>query len=92
MPNDELYGAFKGLTYGLAQVCSGTDNAGAKTKGFKDVYNYIMSDSDHQRQAQFLIMLPETLSEKQCRILLDGMAKEYQGCDGWLAYVSRECE
>jgi len=30
-------------------------------------------------------------SEPQRQILLDGMAKEYAGTEGWMAYVDREC-
>ncbi len=50
----------------------------------------IMSDSDHPRQQAFLMMIRVKLSEKQCIVLLDGLAKEYAGLDGWMAYVDRE--
>lgn len=52
----------------------------------------IMSDSDHAHQASFLMMLDGTIpAEGHRRILLDGLAREYAGVDGWMAYVDREC-
>jgi|GEM_PF-2169768 len=87
-----LYSNLKGKAYGLACITSSRDNRSAKQDGYADVYDLVMSDSNHKRQAFFLMMLPQQLSEKQRQILLDGMAKEYQSCDGWMAYVDRECQ
>ena len=37
------------------------------------------------------MMLPEAIpAEAHRQILLDGMAREYAGVDGWMAYVERE--
>ncbi|ACN14572.1 hypothetical protein HRM2_14630 [Desulforapulum autotrophicum HRM2] len=87
-----LYSNLKGKAYGLACITSSRDNRSAKQEGYADVYDLIMSDSNHNRQAFFLMMLPHQQSEKQRQILLDGMAKEYQNCSSWLEYVDRECE
>src|SRR4051812_22005544 len=85
-----LYSVVKGRAYALATTVSGKSNADAKDAGFKDVFDYIMSDSDHPRQAAFLIALPDLLPEGHRKILLDGLAKEYAGLDGWMQYVDRE--
>lgn len=51
----------------------------------------IMSDSDHARMPMFLGLLPSAIpAEAHRQILLDGMAREYAGADGWMAYVDRE--
>ena len=87
----ELYNNLKGRAYGAACACSGCDNRSARQAGHKDVFALIMSDSDHPRQFAFLAQIVGPFTEKQCLILLDGLAKEYQKCDGWAAYVEREC-
>jgi hypothetical protein len=59
----------------------------------EDAFAAIMSDSDHSRQASFLTMLEGAIpAEGHRRILLDGLAREYAGVDGWMAYVDRECK
>lgn len=59
----------------------------------EDAFAVIMSDSDHTRQASFLMMLESVIpAEGHRRILLDGLAREYAGVDGWMAYVDRECK
>ena len=87
-----LYDITKGKAYSLATTISGKSNGDAKTAGFKDVFDYIMSDSDHPRQAIFLSMLMDVMSEGHRKILLDGMAQEYAGLPDWMAYVDRETE
>ena len=88
--NLTLYENLKGQVYDLAQVAAGRGNAEAQTEGYRDVYDLIMSDSDHLRQQAFLGMIMTRLSDKQRPVLLDGMAKEYASSDGWMAYVDRE--
>lgn len=88
--NTPLYEALKGQAYEIAQVAASRGNAEAKTEGYRDVYHMIMSDSDHPRQQAFLMMLESQLSEKQRIVLLDGLANEYAGLDGWMSYVDRE--
>jgi hypothetical protein len=91
MADADLYGIMKGKTYSLATTTSGKSNEDARTAGFKDVFDYIMSDSDHPRQPTFLMQLPDVLpAEAHRKILLDGMAREYAGVGGWRAYVDRE--
>ena len=86
-----LYEIMKGRAYYLAETISGKTNENAKAAGFRDVFDYIMSDSDHPRQAAFLMQLSGALpAEGHRQILLDGMAKEYAGVDGWMKYVDRE--
>lgn len=86
-----LYGIMKGRSYGVAQVASGCSNAEAQARGFADLFEMIMSDSDHARQATFLLLLPSTIpAEVHRRILLDGMAKEYVDCEDWMAYADKE--
>lgn len=59
----------------------------------EDLLALIMKDSDDPRQALFLMHLPEHIpSDAHRRILLDGMAREYAGVDGWMTYVAREAE
>jgi hypothetical protein len=87
---DRLYDIMKGKAYSLAATVSGKTNPDAQTAGFKDVFDYIMSDSDHPRQAAFLLSLSDVLPEGHRLILLDGMAKEYTNLDSWMAYVDRE--
>jgi hypothetical protein len=50
-----------------------------------------MSDSDHPRQQQFLLLVQQEFSEGHRQILLDGLANEYADLDGWMAYAVREC-
>jgi hypothetical protein len=86
-----LYDIMKGKAYSLATTTSGKGNADAKAAGFKDVFDYIMSDSDDPRHALFLMMLnDDVMVEGHRRILLDGMAQEYAGLPNWMAYVDRE--
>ena len=86
-----MYSNLKGLAYPAACLASGRSNQEAATAGFSDVFDLIMSDSDHPRQGVFLMRLMAALSEKQRQILLDGLAAEYADCANWLAYVDREC-
>lgn len=59
----------------------------------EDAFAVIMADSDDSRQAHFLMMLEGSIpAEGHRRILLDGLAREYAGVDGWMAYVDRECK
>ncbi|GJD96603.1 hypothetical protein [Methylobacterium iners] len=88
--NSPLYENLKGQVYDIAQIAAGRGNAEAQTEGFRDVYDLIMSDSDHPRQPAFLGLIMDRLSEKQRPILLDGLAREYAGVDSWMAYVDRE--
>jgi len=87
----DLYGIMKGKAYGLATITCGRNNAEAKTEGYRDVFDLLMSDSDHPRQSQFLLQLQSILPEGHRVILLDGLAKEYAGLSGWQEYVEREC-
>lgn len=88
--HDPLYENLKGKAYHLAETITAHTHITAKAKGFEDLWDMIMSDSDHVRQFTFLTQLHTVLSESQRQILLDGLAKQYQDCDGWLAYVDRE--
>jgi hypothetical protein len=89
-PSPDLYGIVKGRAYALATTISGKTNGDAQQAGFEDVFDYIMSDSDHPRQASFLLALPDIMPEGHRKILLDGLAKEYAGLGGWMEYVDRE--
>lgn len=87
-----VYAVVKGRAYALAQTVTGRSNGDAQREGFKDVFDLLMSDSDHQRQQQFLLQLPAHFAEGHRKIFLDGLAKEYAGVDGWLAYVDKEAK
>jgi hypothetical protein len=87
---NDLYAILKGKAYGAATVTSGHSNADAKRSGYKDVYDLIMSDSDHPRQPAFLALLSRDLPEGHRKVLLDGLAREYAAAGGWMAYVDRE--
>ena len=81
-----LYPILKGRAYHLAQMSIAPCPQG------EDLLAVIMSDSDHARQATFLLLLPQHIpSEAHRQILLDGLAREYAGVDGWMAYVALEC-
>lgn len=88
--NMSVYEIVKGKIYPLVQIVTGRSNSDAMTEGYRDIYELLMSDSDHPRQQQFLMQLPAHLPEGHRQILLDGLAKEYAGVDGWMAYVARE--
>ncbi|GLR87689.1 hypothetical protein GCM10007857_44000 [Bradyrhizobium iriomotense] len=81
----DLYSIMKARALPLARTIVMNPN--------EDAFATIMSDSDDPRQASFLMMLKGTIpAERHRRILLDGLAREYSGVDGWLAYVDRECK
>jgi hypothetical protein len=82
----DLYAIVRGKAYRLAQTIIAPKYEG------EDLLKTIMSDSDDSRLASFMILLPQHIpAEAHCQILLDGMAKEYAGVEGWMAYVDREC-
>ena len=81
-----LYPVMKGKAYRLAQTIIAPREQG------EDLLAVIMSDSDHARQPAFLMLLPQHIpSEAHRQILLDGLARECAGVDGWMAYVALEC-
>lgn len=87
-----FYQIMKGRSYDIAQVASGCSNGEAQARGFVDVFGMIMSDSDHARQANFLLLLSSAVpTEAHRQILLDGMAKEYAASVSWVTYVDEEC-
>jgi hypothetical protein len=89
----ELYSVLKEQAYGAAQVTAGCGNSEAHIKGFIDVFDLIMSNSNHSRQPTFLGLLPEIIpSEGDRQVLLDGMAREYAGLNDWAAYVDQQSE
>jgi hypothetical protein len=77
-----LYDVVKGRAYPLVQTATGRSNSEAATAGFKDAYDLLMSDSDHPRQQQFLLMIMREFSEGHRQVLLDGLAREYAEVDG----------
>ncbi len=80
----------KGRAYAVAQVATGCTNNDAQARGFKDVFELLMSDSDHDRQAMFLTLSPSTFPlEEHRRVLLDGLASQYGHADNWMAYVEQ---
>lgn len=87
----ELYYSLKHESYHLAETVLGKTLPMAIQEGHKDLWDIIMKNSDSAEQSSFIQLLENHLSEKQRQILLDGLAQEYQDCDGWLAYVEREC-
>jgi hypothetical protein len=81
----DLYPIMKGKAYRLAETII------APKYQDEDLLATIMSDSDNNRQALFLTMLSQAIpAEAHRQILLDGMAREYAGVNGWMAYVDRE--
>ncbi|WP_316197812.1 hypothetical protein [Bradyrhizobium sp. SZCCHNS2002] len=81
----DLYRIMKGKAYRLAETIIAPKHQG------EDLLQTIMSDSDHSRHPLFLSMLPQVIpAEAHRQILLDGLAREYAGVDGWMAYVERE--
>ena len=82
----DLYRILKGKVYDYACLISGRVNI----QGELNVFELIMRDSNKIIQPMFTLGLEGILSLKQRMILLDGLAEEFQGCDGWLAYCKRE--
>jgi hypothetical protein len=85
---DGFYDVLKGRAYSIATIATSRSNTDARSAGFKDVYDLLMSDSDHPRQAAFLTLLTDdVMPEEHRKILLGGMAKEYAaskaGCAMW---------
>ena len=81
----DLYPIMKGKAYRLAQTLMVPKHRG------EDLLATIMSDSDHARVPLFLVHLPEAIpAEAHRQVLLNGMAREYAGVDGWMAYVERK--
>ena len=81
----DLYPIVKGKAYRLAQTLMVPKHRG------EDLLATIMSDSDHARVPLFLVHLPEAIpAEAHRQVLLNGMAREYAGVDGWMAYVERK--
>ncbi len=81
----DLYHIMKGKAYRLAETII------APKYQDEDLLKTIMSDSDDSRQPLFLSMLPQVIpTEAHRQILLDGLAREYAGGGGWMAYVERE--
>jgi hypothetical protein len=81
----DLYPIMRGKAYRLAETIIAPKYQG------EDLLKTIMLDSDDPRQALFLTMLPQVIpAEAHRQILLDGMASEYAGLNGWMAYVDRE--
>ena len=85
-----LYTILKGKVYGEACIYSGHNNHSAQVAGYKDVFDVIMSDSDHSRQPLFIMHLVQTMPQGHRQILLDDMAREYASVDGWMDYVDQE--
>lgn len=56
------------------------DKRVVKAAAHKDVFDVIMSESDHQHQLMFLRLLPAHLNGEAYQFLLVDLAKEYQGC------------
>ena len=87
------YDTLKSRAYWATATASGSPNRDAQLHGASDVYAVVMSDSNHSRQPAFLAFLGDIISDEALRrILLDGLAREYAGCDSWMAYVDRESD
>jgi len=85
MTKADLYGIMKARALSLARTIVLNPD--------EDAFAVIMSDSDHVRQFAFLTMLESAIpAEGHRKILLDGLAREYAGVGGWMAYVERECK
>jgi hypothetical protein len=83
--NDDMYTITRKKAYSFAAVVTGEIDP-------DKVWAKIMKDSDSNEQAMFLMGLTEHLpSEKHRQILLDGLAKEFTSCKGWMEYVKQEC-
>ena len=81
----DLYPVMRGKAHRLAETLMTPKHQG------EDLLATMMSDSDDPRQALFLMHLAEAIpAEAHRKILLDGMAREYAGVDGWMAYVEGE--
>ncbi len=84
----DLYAIMKGKAHPLARVVV---NGSEEKDNGGDLFATIMSDSDHPRQQHFLRLLSSYIpAEGHRQILLDGLAREYAGVDGWLAYIDLE--
>jgi hypothetical protein len=64
---DGFYGVLKGRAYSIATIATSRSNTDARSAGFKDVYDLLMSDSDHPRQAAFLTLLTDDVMPEEHR-------------------------
>jgi hypothetical protein len=86
----DAYSGLKARAYGAAKVTAGCGDPEAQASGYADVFDLIMSNSAHSRQATFVGLLPTILCGGDCQVLLDGMAWEYAKLESWAAYTNRE--
>ncbi|WP_430407323.1 hypothetical protein [Hydrogenophaga sp.] len=84
-----LYTVLKGQAYDVLATIASCDHQKAAAKGYRDGWQMLMDLHDENEMAVFCAALPGHLSEAQSKILLDGLAREYTSCDGWMAYVDR---
>lgn len=86
--------AYQGLkvqVYQFAVASAGCGHSDAKALGYADVFDLLMTDHEGACQHNFLAMLSSEISDANTRrILLDGMAAEYAGTKGWMAYLHSE--
>lgn len=88
---NEAYEGLKARAYQVAVSSAGCGHADAKARGYADVFDLLMTDHEGTCQDRFLAMLASEISDAEARRrLLDGMAAEYAGTNGWMAYLHRE--
>lgn len=87
----EPYHTLKTCVHRLARISTETDDAGAKARGYSDVFDFLIADHDGKCQPRFLAMLlSEVCDECDRHTLLDGLASEYASARGWMAYLHSE--
>ncbi len=86
------YEGLKGQAYGTLASVASCDHAKAQSMGYANGWQLLMDKHDGNEMALFCSALPKALSEAQCRTLLDGLAKEFAGCESWGQFVEASCE
>lgn len=88
---DAIYQGLKARVQNAAESSAGCVDADARARGYLDVFHLLMTDPDGACQPKFLTALPLQIPDGTARrVLLDGMAVEYAGARGWMAYIQSE--
>jgi len=90
--NHPLYPKMKGLVYHRLEAITAKTTPDCIAAGHKDIWDWVMKDTDSIAFAMLIREIPGILSEKQSQILLDGLAEEYAGVENWVAFVDQECQ
>ena len=76
----------KAKAYGTLSIC-GFDHPKAKREGFDSGWEMLLDQHDENGAAFFYRLIGEALSQKEVKILFDGIVREYTDYPDFLSYV-----